>query len=72
MDRGVDNIRHPHVEECENAFLSAVFLIYPKVPVTVISGGWKEQFFWLPAHLIHLTLKKTERLWQTGQRKIVP
>lgn len=35
----MDNIRHPHVEECVNAFLSAVFLIYPKVPVTVISGG---------------------------------
>lgn len=72
MDGWVDNIRHPHFEQCVNTFLNAVFLIYSKFPFTVISGGWKEQFLWLPAHLIHLTLKKTERLWQTGQRKIVP
>lgn len=57
---------------CEGFFFDAVFPIYPKVPVTVISGGWNEQFLWLPAHLIHLTLKKTEHLWQTGQQKIVP
>lgn len=48
------------------------FLYILQVPVTVTSGGWKEQFLWLLAHLIHLTPKKTERLWQTGQRKIVP
>lgn len=48
------------------------YIYSTKVPITVLSGGWKEQFLWLPAHLIQLTLKKTERLWQTGQRKIVP
>lgn len=37
-----------------------------------ISGVWNEHFLWQPAHLIHLTLRKTEHLWQTGQRKIEP
>lgn len=40
---------------------------YPRRRHAAISGMWNEQCFWQPAHLIYLTLKKTEHLWQTGQ-----
>lgn len=45
---------------------------YPRCRNAAISGVWNEHFLWQPAHLIHLTLKKTEHLWQTGQWKIEP
>lgn len=37
-----------------------------------ICNVWNEHFLWQPAHLIHLTLKKMEHPWQTGQWKIEP
>lgn len=43
---------------------------YPSRRNSDISGVCNEHFLWQPAHLIHLTLKKTEHLWQTVQRKI--
>lgn len=42
----------------------------PRLRHAAISGMWNERCFWQPAHLIRLTLKKTEHLWQTGRWKI--